>query len=259
MVFIMGDFVIAGDGPTARRLGAATAMCTVRGSIDLMDTALADSNPLAVETVPAASVGDVLADRWVPPSARSEPSEGPRPTSTTVLVADPDPVTVATLSAGLLDRAVGHVLKEYSTDGVVRILTDRVVGDLAVISLAFGEPVPRLIQELREMGWPRVIALATDVDAVPVADAFLAGATGVLCGHPTTPAGAGPAPDLELSVRELDVLRLVADGRSNDWISEQLSLTSFTVKRDLVLIGRKFGTGERARMVAVAMRAGLIR
>jgi DNA-binding NarL/FixJ family response regulator len=204
--------------------------------------------------------GDLPADRRPPPSPRVEPPGGPRPTSTTVLVADPDPVTVETLSEGLLDRAMDHVLKEYSTDGVNRILADRRVGELAMIGLGFGDPAYRLIQELRAMGWPRVIALATAIDPGPVADAFRAGATGVLRGHPyATPAGPGPAPNLRLSMRELDVLRRVADGRSNDWISRQLSLTRFTVKRDLVVIGRKFGTGDRARMVAVAMRAGLIR
>jgi DNA-binding CsgD family transcriptional regulator len=54
------------------------------------------------------------------------------------------------------------------------------------------------------------------------------------------------------------VIRLVADGRSNKWIGEQLSLSALTVKSHLARIGRKLGTGDRAHMVALAMRAGVI-
>ena len=57
---------------------------------------------------------------------------------------------------------------------------------------------------------------------------------------------------------EIEVVRLVADGRSNKWIGEQLSLSALTVKSHLARIGRKLGTGDRAHMVALAMRAGVI-
>ena len=62
----------------------------------------------------------------------------------------------------------------------------------------------------------------------------------------------------EISTREIEVIRLVADGRSNKWIGEQLSLSALTVKSHLARIGRKLGTGDRAHMVALAMRAGVI-
>ena len=39
---------------------------------------------------------------------------------------------------------------------------------------------------------------------------------------------------------------------------EQLSLSALTVKSHLARIGRKLGTGDRAHMVALAMRAGVI-
>ncbi len=38
-----------------------------------------------------------------------------------------------------------------------------------------------------------------------------------------------------------------------------LSLSALTVKSHLSRIGRKLGTGDRAQMVALAMRAGVIR
>jgi len=63
----------------------------------------------------------------------------------------------------------------------------------------------------------------------------------------------------ELSAREVEVLQLVADGQSNKEIGEELSLSALTVKSHLSRIGRKLGTGDRAQMVALAMRAGVIR
>src|SRR5690606_2710893 len=63
----------------------------------------------------------------------------------------------------------------------------------------------------------------------------------------------------ELSSREVQVLQLVADGQSNKEIGEALNLSALTVKSHLSRIGRKLGTGDRAQMVALAMRAGVIR
>ena len=62
-----------------------------------------------------------------------------------------------------------------------------------------------------------------------------------------------------LAARELEVLRLVADGQSNKQIGDQLGLSALTVKSHLARIARKLGTGDRAEMVALAMRAGVIR
>jgi DNA-binding CsgD family transcriptional regulator len=63
----------------------------------------------------------------------------------------------------------------------------------------------------------------------------------------------------KLSAREVEVLQLVADGQSNKEIGEALSLSALTIKCHLSRIGRKLGTGDRAQMVALAMRAGVIR
>ena len=63
----------------------------------------------------------------------------------------------------------------------------------------------------------------------------------------------------DLSAREIEVLRLVADGKSNKQIGETLSLSALTVKSHLARIARKLGTGDRAEMVALVMRAGIIR
>ncbi len=54
------------------------------------------------------------------------------------------------------------------------------------------------------------------------------------------------------------MLQLVGDGRSNKEIGEVLGLSALTVKSHLARIARKLGTGDRAEMVVVAMRAGVV-
>jgi DNA-binding CsgD family transcriptional regulator len=54
------------------------------------------------------------------------------------------------------------------------------------------------------------------------------------------------------------VLALVADGKSNKDVGEHLGLSALTVKSHLARIARKLGTGDRAEMVAMAMRAGAV-
>lgn len=71
--------------------------------------------------------------------------------------------------------------------------------------------------------------------------------------EPTT----APAP-LPLTAREISVLSLVAEGQSNRNIGESLNLSALTVKSHLARIARKLGTGDRAALVAVALRRGLI-
>ena len=71
--------------------------------------------------------------------------------------------------------------------------------------------------------------------------------------RPTPPANAPP-----LTARELSVLSFVAEGQSNRAIGESLGLSALTVKSHLARIARKLGTGDRAALVAVALRQGLI-
>jgi DNA-binding CsgD family transcriptional regulator len=62
----------------------------------------------------------------------------------------------------------------------------------------------------------------------------------------------------ELSARERDILRLVADGHTNKEIGEKVDLSALTVKSHLARIARKLGTGDRAHMVALGIRSGVI-
>lgn len=61
-----------------------------------------------------------------------------------------------------------------------------------------------------------------------------------------------------LSAREVHVLALVALGQSNKEIGRAMELSPLTIKSHLARISRKLGTGDRAGMVAIATRAGLI-
>ncbi|MCA1823815.1 MAG: response regulator [Mycobacteriales bacterium] len=145
-----------------------------------------------------------------------------------------------------------------------------------------------LLADLRAAGWGRLIVLSAADDPYSVRSAFVAGAQGYLLksasphvvvdgirrvleggvfADPSVAsllaAGlrAGPVGDgvSDLSAREIEVLRLVADGKSNREIGELLGLSALTVKSHLARIARKLGTGDRAEMVALAMRAGVIR
>jgi DNA-binding NarL/FixJ family response regulator len=141
--------------------------------------------------------------------------------------------------------------------------------DLVVIEggLPDGPALP-LLAELRNAGWRRVVLLTVRDDPYAVRAAINAGircyvvtpeeVEGVT---PTATARVRPrggSPD-ELSAREVEVLQLVSEGRSNKDIGDALGLSALTVKSHLARIARKVGTGDRAEMVAHAMRAGLVR
>jgi DNA-binding NarL/FixJ family response regulator len=63
---------------------------------------------------------------------------------------------------------------------------------------------------------------------------------------------------LELSARELDVLRLLVAGASNKAIAAQLHLSENTVKTHISRIFDKLDVQSRAEAVAVALQRGLV-
>ncbi|MFM2197296.1 MAG: hypothetical protein RLZZ505_728 [Verrucomicrobiota bacterium] len=62
-----------------------------------------------------------------------------------------------------------------------------------------------------------------------------------------------------LSGREIDVLRLVAQGRANKEIAAQLGLSEPTVKTYLVRVYTKLGAPDRASAVTLAIERGYLR
>ena len=73
----------------------------------------------------------------------------------------------------------------------------------------------------------------------------------------------GPAPAMsalerELTVRETDVLKLAARGKSNKEIAADLSLCIPTVKSHLVSILTKIGAASRTEAILEALRRGWV-
>ena len=74
------------------------------------------------------------------------------------------------------------------------------------------------------------------------------------------PLGAAPlAPLTELTERELDVLRLIARGRSNSEIATALFVSEPTIKIHINRVFRKLGVRDRIQAVVFAYDTGLVR
>jgi len=66
------------------------------------------------------------------------------------------------------------------------------------------------------------------------------------------------AADDQLSVREIDVLRLIGDGNANKQIADKLSIGEATVKNHISNILSKLGANDRAHAVTIALQRGII-
>jgi DNA-binding CsgD family transcriptional regulator len=76
-----------------------------------------------------------------------------------------------------------------------------------------------------------------------------------------TGAAQAPAPPLEgatLAPRELEVLRLVAQGLGNKEIAAALGISPHTVKYHLASVLAKLGVSTRTEAVTLAIRTGLV-
>jgi two-component system NarL family response regulator len=62
-----------------------------------------------------------------------------------------------------------------------------------------------------------------------------------------------------LTPRQLDTLRLVVAGRSNQEIAAHLNITEGTVKAHVKAILSKFGARDRAQAAAIALKRGIVR
>lgn len=189
---------------------------------------------------------------------RQRPAVHPAATSlrsATVLIAAPGRSTWLPLTARLLGMGVGRVLRAESVAAVDALIGSQPAGELALVSVAFHTNEQRLIRDLHRAGWSRVVALATSSDTGPALEAMAAGASGVLSDPHAYPGGAA----VELTRRQTDIVRLLAEGRSTKRIAAALGLSARRLDRHLARIARTLGTADRAGMVAAGMRAGIIR
>ena len=136
--------------------------------------------------------------------------------------------------------------------------------DVCVLDAAL--PIlPDELRGLRALGWRRVVVVAPRSEAVRVAMTRGARSCVVPPLQPTPMSVAPPRPSRSgtsspdaLSEREVQVLQGVAEGMTNKQIGEELHLSALTVKSHLARIARKLGTGDRAEMVAIGIRQGLV-
>jgi DNA-binding CsgD family transcriptional regulator len=75
---------------------------------------------------------------------------------------------------------------------------------------------------------------------------------------PRRPRGTARVNPAKLTARELDVLRLLADGFSNAEIADRLVISPRTAEHHISAVLRKLGEPTRARAVAAALRTGAL-
>jgi DNA-binding NarL/FixJ family response regulator len=202
-----------------------------------------------------------------------------------VLLVDDHPVVRSGLRALLagepsLDVVGAAATAEEALQLVATLDPDVVLSDLR---LGDGMDGVTLTETLRRGGErPAVLILTTYDNDNDIVRAVMAGAAGYLLKdaepevivHGIHDAASGRlvlSPELErrvsdrmtlgvprLSDRELDVLRLVAEGRANKEIARTLFISEATVKTHLVHIFGKLHTDSRTSAVAAARTHGLI-
>lgn len=201
-----------------------------------------------------------------------------------VLIADDHPVVREGLAAILRSERDIQVIGE-ATDGVdACALYDQHLPDVVMLDLRMPrkdglQVVTELMSNRRPK--PRIIVMTTYETEEDVRRALQAGAKSYLvkgalpeqiletvrrvaAGEALVPsriasmltASLGRA---ELSARELQVLRQLAEGNSNKEIGQELKITEHTVKAHVKSILAKLGAVGRTEAIAIARKRGLIR
>ena len=132
----------------------------------------------------------------------------------------------------------------------------------------------------QEFPHARIVVLTTSAGDVQILRAFTAGAVGYLLknllrtelvetirlvhnGHKRIPPEiaqqiAEHAADDSITIRELDVLRGVANGNSNKIIASDLHISEHTVKNHLKSILSKLNASDRTHAVMIALKRGFL-
>jgi DNA-binding CsgD family transcriptional regulator/CheY-like chemotaxis protein len=192
-----------------------------------------------------------------------------------VLVVHTDPTLRRSMVHGLRARGVPLVVEAASAREARSVARGPGSRDLAMVEVV-ADADWALVGELRRSGWSPVVALPATVDVARVRDALTHGASAVLFpvvvraaplpAEPGTPphgTGARPVPDVRgvpqlLTHREVQILQFAADGLANSDIAAELGISPLTIKSHLGRIARRLGSGERAQLVLLALRAGVI-
>lgn len=216
----------------------------------------------------------------------TNPHTPPRTPGIRLLLADDHPVVRAGLRAVLETEPDFEVVAEAPTAEEAVRLAGELELDVVLMDLQFGDRMlgSEATERITASGeGPRVLILTTyDTDA-DILNAVEAGAIGYLLkdappeelAAAVRTAAAGRSalaptvasrlmdrmrqPNAALSRRETEVLRLVAEGLSNQQISKRLFLSQATVKSHLAHIYTKLGVDSRTAAVALAASQGIIR
>ncbi len=148
----------------------------------------------------------------------------------------------------LVDYRLGD---ELGTDVVRSLCRTGFAGSIVVMT---ANPEPGLNEAAREAGAQgTVLKTGRSID-------FLAALRDVVAGRPSFDSRHPPRPSahVALSPREREVVRLVAAGKTNSEIAEQIGIGRETVKTILARSCAKLGVQKRAQAVAIAHERGLL-
>jgi DNA-binding NarL/FixJ family response regulator len=201
-----------------------------------------------------------------------------------VLIADDHPV-VRDGIRGMFARDPGVEVVGEAADGARAVeLARSLEPDVVLMDLRMpGTGGVHAIRELVRQGLPvRVLVLTTYATDSDVGPAIEAGATGYLLKDAlpeelmravrlaargetvlsplvaTRLVGRVREPTAALSDRELEILRLIADGSTNREAAARLFISEATVKTHVLHIYGKLGVNDRAAAVAAGFRRGLL-
>lgn len=184
-----------------------------------------------------------------------------RPQPISALVVSAGPHTGAMVRRALGRITEGHIIEAPTVERARVVAREVPAGEFCIadLSLPDGSGIP-LVHQLRSMGWRRTIVLADSEDPIYVRGALKAGVRAYVRTGGQTSAGptSRSGPGEQFSQREIEVLQLVSQGKTNKEVGAALGLSALTVKSHLARIARKLGTGDRAAMTYTALRTGLI-
>ena len=202
-----------------------------------------------------------------------------------VVLADDHPVVRAGLRTVLEGEPDMRVVAEAGTAEELLTWTAVHRADVVLLDLRFGPGKmsgAEATEVLTSRGGPAVLVVTTYGSDADILAAVESGATGYLLKDAPTDelvravraAAAGQvtlgpaiqqrllgrvrAPQLALTARELDVLGLVAAGRSNDEIARELFLGVETVRTHVGNLLAKLGVRDRTQAVVAAYESGFV-
>lgn len=205
-----------------------------------------------------------------------------------LVIADDHPIVRAGLTALFSLEPDLEVVAEAGTPDEAVACAERENPDVVLMDLQFGSQSQSTgvdaTRRIRALEAPPYVLVLTNYDSdADILGAVEAGASGYLLKdappHELTAAvraaAAGEsalapviasrlldrmrAPRVSLSIREIEVLELVASGRSNSEVAEQLFVSETTVKSHLAHIFSKLDVSSRTAAVSAARQKGILR